>query len=79
MSEKILPSCIPLPLGEAELDEIVSKAKDYALMHGICMRSKDNFNPDALQVSRQNSRSSLIIWVDDKSQLVEVMTRHDSH
>ncbi|CRL02585.1 CLUMA_CG015836, isoform C [Clunio marinus] len=49
MSENILPSCISLPLSGKELEEIVSKAKDYALMHGICMRSKANFNPDNLQ------------------------------
>jgi hypothetical protein len=47
---KILPSAIPLPLNPKELEEVVTKAKDYALMHGICMRSKDNFNPDLLQV-----------------------------
>lgn len=58
MTDKVLPSCIPLPLEPAELDEIVSKAKDYALMHGICMRSKAAFNPDTLQVSRLISRSS---------------------
>jgi glutathione synthase len=58
--EKILPSCIPLPLEKEQLEEIVSKAKDYALMHGICMRSKNNYNPDSLQVNsitnRRNSR-----------------------
>lgn len=47
---KILPSCIALPLDEKELLKIISKSKDYALMHGICMRSKANFNPDTLQV-----------------------------
>ena len=52
-NSKILPSCIPLPLEADELQEIVSKAKDYALMHGVCMRSRTNFNPDALQVSRR--------------------------
>jgi glutathione synthase len=51
MPDKILPSCIPLPLDQSELEEIISKAKDYALMHGICMRSKANYNPDTLQVS----------------------------
>lgn len=49
---KILPSCIALPLEADKLSEIVGKAKDYALMHGICMRSRVNFNPDALQVSK---------------------------
>lgn len=48
---KILPSAIELPLEPHILQEIVSKAKDYALMNGICMRSRDNFNEDALQVS----------------------------
>lgn len=60
MSDKILPSCIKLPLSHDELDEIVSKAKDFALMHGICMKSKVNFNADSLQVSRQISRSMKI-------------------
>lgn len=50
---KILPSCINLPLNQDVLEEIVSKAKDYALMHGVCMRSRVNFNPDSLQVSRR--------------------------
>lgn len=48
---KILLPCIPLPLNPEELDEIVSKSKDFALMHGIAMRSKLNFNSDSLQVS----------------------------
>ena len=26
--------CVSLPLPEKELDELVEKAKDYALMHG---------------------------------------------
>lgn len=48
---KVLPSAVEIPLDEKALEEIVSKAKDYALMHGICMRSKNNFNEDALNVS----------------------------
>lgn len=52
-NQKILPSCIPLPLEPKVLDEIVSKAKDYALMHGICMRPKATYNPDSLSVSRR--------------------------
>lgn len=48
---KVLPSAIEIPLDPKTLEEIISKAKDYALMHGICMRSKTNFNEDALQVS----------------------------
>jgi hypothetical protein len=50
----ILPSSIELPLDPKVLEEIAIKAKDYALMHGICMRSKANFNPDTLQVSNHD-------------------------
>jgi len=30
------------------LEELVEKAKDFALMHGICMRQRNNFDKDAL-------------------------------
>lgn len=43
-----LPSIVPLPVCREELEELVEKAKDWALMHGACMRSKTNFNRDAL-------------------------------
>lgn len=46
-----LDSCIPLPLDETVLADVVAKAKDWAIMHGAAMRSKADFNPDALQVS----------------------------
>lgn len=46
---KVLPSAIELPLNKKELDDVISKAKDWALMHGVCMRSKTNFNIDTLQ------------------------------
>ena len=29
-----MPPCVPLPLDQALLDDLVEKAKDYALMHG---------------------------------------------
>lgn len=48
MSE--LKPCIPLPLDESVLHDVVEKAKDWALMHGAAMRSKAEFSPDALQV-----------------------------
>lgn len=47
----VLQSCIPLPIEEDRLLDIVEKAKDWAIMHGAAMRSKANFSPDALQVS----------------------------
>jgi len=43
-----MESCIKLPLEEKELNELVEKAKDYLLMHGICMRQKSAFDRDAL-------------------------------
>nr|XP_029717351.1 glutathione synthetase-like isoform X5 [Aedes albopictus] len=45
----VLQSCIPLPIEEDRLLDIVEKAKDWAIMHGAAMRSKANFSPDALQ------------------------------
>ena len=56
--------CVPLPLDQKRLTDLVEKAKDYCLMHGerwnknwakttglfsgICMRRKDQFDRDAL-------------------------------
>eukprot|EP00092_Neocalanus_flemingeri_P109192 GFUD01140311.1.p1 GENE.GFUD01140311.1~~GFUD01140311.1.p1 ORF type:complete len:481 (-),score=153.63 GFUD01140311.1:166-1608(-) len=40
--------CIPLPIPNEQLEDLVEKTKDYALMHGICMRQKDKFDRDAL-------------------------------
>ncbi|KFB42034.1 AGAP000534-PA-like protein [Anopheles sinensis] len=48
-STPTLKSCIPFPLEEDQLVEVVEKAKDWAIMHGAAMRSKQDFNPDALQ------------------------------
>lgn len=45
-----LDSCIPFPIDEATLNDVVQKAKDWALMHGAAMRSKANFSEDSLQV-----------------------------
>ncbi|XP_033341826.1 glutathione synthetase isoform X1 [Megalopta genalis] len=43
--ELLLNSCI----SEKELEELIEKAKDWALIHGMCMRSKTNFNRNTLQ------------------------------
>ncbi|XP_055615632.1 glutathione synthetase-like isoform X2 [Toxorhynchites rutilus septentrionalis] len=45
----IMQSCIPLPIDDKQLLEVIEKAKDWAIMHGAAMRSKTDFNPDALQ------------------------------
>jgi len=40
--------CVRLPLNDKKLRDLVEKAKDYLLMHGICMRQKSAFDRDAL-------------------------------
>lgn len=47
-----LGSCIPFPIDEKTLNEVVQKAKDWALMHGAAMRSNVNFSEDSLQVDK---------------------------
>ncbi|XP_019696426.1 glutathione synthetase [Harpegnathos saltator] len=42
-----LPIALDLP--RKELDELIDKAKDWALMNGLCFRSKSDFNRDLLQ------------------------------
>ncbi|KAK4298479.1 hypothetical protein Pmani_029177 [Petrolisthes manimaculis] len=43
-----LESCIPLPLPQEILDDIVPKAKDFAVLHGAGMRHKAKYDPDTL-------------------------------
>ncbi|XP_043261242.1 glutathione synthetase-like [Colletes gigas] len=38
-----------LPSSEKKLKELIEKAKDWALMHGLCMRSRMNLNKNVLQ------------------------------
>lgn len=45
-----LNSCIPFPIDEATLDDLIPKATDWALLNGAALRSKVNFSPDSLQV-----------------------------
>lgn len=45
----IMDTALELPSSEEELEELKEKAKDWALMHGMCMRSKSNFNKNVLQ------------------------------
>ena len=47
----LMPSAIELPIETRKLDEVVTKAKDWALMHGVAMRSRSDYNPDTLQVN----------------------------
>ncbi|KAF4524344.1 hypothetical protein B566_EDAN015897 [Ephemera danica] len=49
MSNPRLSPCVPFPLEDQILRDVIEKAKDWALMHGACMRSKINFNSDVLQ------------------------------
>lgn len=51
MAEEVkhLPMVVSLPLPDDQLQEIVEKSKDWALMHGAAMRSKTQFSEDTLQ------------------------------
>ncbi|KZC04586.1 PREDICTED: glutathione synthetase-like [Dufourea novaeangliae] len=45
-----LQPCIQLQLSNEEFQNIIDKAKDWALMHGISIRSKEAFNKNQVQV-----------------------------
>ncbi|CAL7948958.1 unnamed protein product [Xylocopa violacea] len=47
--ETIMESVLRLPSSTHEIRELIEKVKDWALMHGVCMRSKKNFNKNTLQ------------------------------
>ncbi|XP_043793002.1 glutathione synthetase-like isoform X2 [Apis laboriosa] len=44
-----MDSTLCLPSSKKEIEELIEKTKDWALMHGMCMRSKQNFNRNVLQ------------------------------
>lgn len=44
-----MKSPISLDVSKNELQDLIEKAKDWALMNGMCLRSKINFNRDVLQ------------------------------
>lgn len=46
-----MSTVIETPLPDNVLEEIVPKAKDYALMHGAGMRSRTSFSPDGLIIA----------------------------
>ncbi|XP_069177292.1 glutathione synthetase isoform X2 [Procambarus clarkii] len=47
----ILEPCLPFPLPDDVLNDIVPKAKDYALLHGAGMRYKTSYDSDTLQMA----------------------------
>ncbi|XP_044735974.1 glutathione synthetase-like isoform X2 [Chrysoperla carnea] len=49
--KRIATSCITLPLKKEVLEEIVDKAKDWALMHGAAMRSRTKYEHDTLTLA----------------------------
>uniref|UniRef100_A0A2A4J2G3 Glutathione synthetase n=1 Tax=Heliothis virescens TaxID=7102 RepID=A0A2A4J2G3_HELVI len=51
MSQARFTSCIPLPIEQKNLVNIIEKARDWALMHGVAMRDKKHFNKDVIQVA----------------------------
>uniref|UniRef100_T1J555 Glutathione synthetase n=1 Tax=Strigamia maritima TaxID=126957 RepID=T1J555_STRMM len=47
----VMEPCIPLPLKDDVLTELTQKAKDWALLHGIGMRSSKDINKDTIQLA----------------------------
>ncbi|KMQ97831.1 glutathione synthetase [Lasius niger] len=47
--QAIMKLPISLDVSKNELEDVIEKAKDWALMNGMCLRSKMNFNRDVLQ------------------------------
>lgn len=70
-----LDPCIPLPVEETLLKEVIGKAKDWAIMHGAAMRSRDRFSEDTLQViaaccaSNLRTSSATIAAGGDRNQM----------
>ncbi|KAK8394590.1 hypothetical protein O3P69_006622 [Scylla paramamosain] len=48
---RTIESCLPLPLPVEILEDIVPKAKDFAILHGAGMRYRTNYDPDSLQLA----------------------------
>ncbi|XP_064108451.1 glutathione synthetase-like isoform X2 [Macrobrachium nipponense] len=46
---RVLEGCMPLPIPDDVLKEIVPKAKDFALLHGAGMRYRDRYDADKLE------------------------------
>lgn len=51
MSQSRLASCVPMPIEPKALSNVIEKAKDWALMHGVGMRDRKQFSKDAMQAS----------------------------
>ncbi|XP_022818198.1 glutathione synthetase-like isoform X2 [Spodoptera litura] len=51
MSQARFASCIPLPIEHKALVNVIEKARDWGLMHGVAMRDKKHFNKDVIQVA----------------------------
>ncbi|CAH0696373.1 unnamed protein product [Spodoptera exigua] len=51
MSQARFASCIPLPIEHKTLVNVIEKARDWGLMHGVAMRDKKHFNKDVIQVA----------------------------
>ncbi|KAJ0171391.1 hypothetical protein K1T71_012941 [Dendrolimus kikuchii] len=51
MSQARLATCVPLPLEQKVLVNVIEKAKDWALMHGVGMRDRKHFTKDSIQIA----------------------------
>lgn len=48
---RVLEGCLPIPLPDEKLDDIIPKAKDFALLHGAGMRYRDRYDSDSLEMA----------------------------
>lgn len=63
MSQSKLASCIPMPIEHRALSNVIEKAKDWALMHGVGMRDKKQFSKDAMQASEIKCKQYVFTFV----------------
>ncbi|XP_063982478.1 glutathione synthetase-like [Diachasmimorpha longicaudata] len=52
MEAQRLSNCVDVPLTDDRLEEVVDKAKDFALMNGLCMHWKQNFDRNRVQIAK---------------------------
>lgn len=51
MHKAKLEPCVELNLSEQELKTVIQKSKDWAIMNGVSMRSKESFNFNQVQIA----------------------------
>nr|XP_023012137.1 glutathione synthetase-like [Leptinotarsa decemlineata] len=63
-SVSVTPACVPLPLPDQQLKDLVRKTRDWAILHGASMRSRRNFSEDSIQFAPFNLFPSTFLKKD---------------